>query len=71
LAERPGRVVDRIELRRAAGLHDLSPRRCEAVLVQLRRALGAEAIVNVRRRGWMLAGASSASAAALAAASGD
>ena len=36
----PGRVVDRDELRREAGLDDLSPRRCDALLVGIRRALG-------------------------------
>ena len=54
LVEHHGRVVDRSSLRRHAGLGELSPRRCEAVLVRLRAVLGGEAIVTVRRRGWML-----------------
>ena len=49
-----GRVVDREQLRRDAGLDELSPRRCEAVLVGVRRALGPGSIVSVRRRGWRL-----------------
>jgi DNA-binding response OmpR family regulator len=54
LIEHNGRVVDRWSLRREAGLSELSPRRCEAALVNLRAVLGREAIVTVRRRGWML-----------------
>ena len=54
LVESRGRVVDRQQLRRDAGLDQLSARRCEAVLVGIRRALGPEAVVTVRRRGWRL-----------------
>ena len=54
LIEHNGHVVDRSSLRREAGLTDLSPRRCEAALVKLRAVLGRDAIVTVRRRGWML-----------------
>jgi DNA-binding response OmpR family regulator len=60
-----GRVVDRASLRQQAGLTGLSPRRCEAALVRLRLALGAEAIVTVRRRGWMLRTEATALALAL------
>lgn len=49
-----GRVVDREHLRRQAGLEQLSARRCETLLVGVRRALGPDAIVTVRRRGWRL-----------------
>ena len=49
-----GRVVDRSSLRHEAGLRELGPRRCEAALVRLRAVLGDDAIVTVRRRGWML-----------------
>ena len=53
LVERAGKVTDRISLNKLAGLTG-TPRRCETILVTLRRALGEDAIVTVRRRGWML-----------------
>jgi DNA-binding winged helix-turn-helix (wHTH) protein len=54
LVDHHGRVVDRDQLRRDAGLEDLSARRCDAALVGIRRALGEDAVVTVRRRGWRL-----------------
>ena len=50
-----GRVVSRHELARRSGLTDRSERRCDAILVQLRRHLGTNAIRTVRSRGWLLA----------------
>lgn len=49
------RVVGRLELSRSAGLSGLSERRCDSVLVGIRRALGADSILTVRSRGWRLA----------------
>jgi DNA-binding response OmpR family regulator len=63
-----GRVISRRELARRAGLADLSERRCDSLLVAIRRALGPQAIVTVRSRGWMLSAESIDAAFALAAA---
>lgn len=54
-AEAGSRVVGRTELTRRAGFAGLSSRRCDAVIVELRRVLGPDAIVTVRSRGWRLA----------------
>lgn len=54
LADNAGRVVSRAELAQRAGLANLSARRCDSLLVGIRRAVGADSIVTVRRRGWML-----------------
>ena len=49
-----GRVVSRRELARRAGIADLNERRCDSLLVAVRKVLGADAIRTVRGRGWML-----------------
>jgi DNA-binding response OmpR family regulator len=54
LVDAAGRVTSRRELSRRAGLTEQSERRCDAVLVTIRRVLGADSIRTVRGRGWML-----------------
>lgn len=49
-----GRVLSRGELARRAGIADLSERRCDSLIVGIRRCLGADRVRTVRRRGWML-----------------
>lgn len=49
-----GRVVSRQELARRAGLGDLNARRCDSIIVGIRRRIGRDRIRTVRRRGWML-----------------
>ena len=54
LVDNVGRVVSRRELARRVGIAELSERRCDSLLVGVRRALGADAIRTVRSRGWIL-----------------
>ena len=60
-----GRVTSRSELSRHSGMADLSVRRCDSVLVGLRRQLGHDSIITVRSRGWMLAESAHSAAAGL------
>jgi DNA-binding winged helix-turn-helix (wHTH) protein len=61
-----GRVIGRRELARRAGLLSLSERRCDSLLVAIRRALGPQSVVTVRSRGWMLSDEAIDAASALA-----
>ena len=71
LFENRSRVIGRRELARQAGLAGLNERRCDSLLVGLRRLLGHDAIVTVRSRGWMLsAGAAERAAEMLSGAGG-
>lgn len=54
LVDNAGRVVSRLDLARRAGIADRGTRRCDSLLVTVRRALGPESIRTVRARGWML-----------------
>ena len=48
------KVVGRESLSRMAGLEADSARRVDSCLVSIRKALGHDSIVTIRRRGWML-----------------
>ncbi len=56
LASNAGRVMSRSEISRQAGIAELSERRCDSLIVGIRRRIGADRITTVRRRGWMLVG---------------
>jgi DNA-binding response OmpR family regulator len=49
-----GRVVCRRELSRLAGIAELNERRCDSLLVSIRKVLGPDSIHTVRGRGWMI-----------------
>jgi DNA-binding response OmpR family regulator len=55
LLHSPGRVVSRATILRRAGLDHCDERRCDSAIVSIRKVLGLESIITVRRRGWMLA----------------
>lgn len=54
LLDAKGRVVSRESILRLAGLDNVSARRVDSSLVVLRKVLGADSIVTVRRRGWIM-----------------
>ncbi len=54
LVSRAGRVVGRGELVVLAGLSGLNSRRCDSIMVAVRRELPPGAIRTVRKRGWLL-----------------
>lgn len=54
LVESAGRVIGREELTRRAGLCELSTRRCDSLLVRIRRMLPEGSLRTVRKRGWVL-----------------
>lgn len=62
LRDHAGRIVGRSTINREAGLDHCTERRCDSAIVSLRRVLGPDAIVTVRRRGWMLTGPGTAAA---------
>ncbi len=49
-----GKIVGRDFIARQSGLDSTSARRVDASLVAIRRWLGSDALITVRRRGWML-----------------
>ncbi len=65
LVEHQRRVIGRRELSRLAGLANLNERRCDSVLVGIRKALGPDSVVAVRSRGWRLSDNVVAAAASL------
>lgn len=49
-----GRVLSRHEIARMAGFSDCATRRCDAVILGIRRTLGESSVRTVRRRGWII-----------------
>lgn len=62
LVEKNPKILSRESLSRMAGLENDSARRVDSSLVMIRRILGPDSIVTVRRRGWMIAPQSLAAA---------
>ncbi len=56
LSDCPGRVLSRAQIARRAGIAELGDRRCDSLIVGIRRRLGPDRVRTVRRRGWMLVG---------------
>ena len=54
LVAHAGKVMSRGEIAREAGISNLNARRCDSLIVGIRRCVGADRIVTVRRRGWMM-----------------
>ena len=54
LVQSDGRIVGRDYIARQTGIDNSSARRVDASLVSVRRWLGPDSLVTVRRRGWML-----------------
>lgn len=54
LREASGRVLGRAQLAQRLEIQNLSPRRVDSLLTNVRKHVGAEAIVTVRGRGWRL-----------------
>ena len=54
LVRAQGRVVSRATILRLGQLRHLAERRCDSCIVAIRRALGADAVITVRGRGWRL-----------------
>jgi DNA-binding winged helix-turn-helix (wHTH) protein len=49
-----GKIVGRDFIARQSGIDSTTARRVDASLVAIRRWVGSDALVTVRRRGWML-----------------
>ena len=54
LAAHAGQGISRGDIAREAGITNLNARRCDSLIVGIRRCVGADRIVTVRRRGWMM-----------------
>jgi DNA-binding response OmpR family regulator len=54
LSQETNRVMSRVEIARAAGISDLNQRRCDSLIVGIRRVVGANRLITVRRRGYLL-----------------